>query len=688
MNSSSRLPAATVVVLLVFAGCLTPRVDAAGTPQEVERVRLADAELRRANTVDFVPALASADAHVRARAVLALARLERQDTRPSLEAALGDVDPATRRAAAFGLGQIDLALESGRPEHEELRGRIERALQAALEQERDAGTRIALIRALGRVAAAGGLDTLIQLALVPMAPSSQRAEALLALGVAGARRQASRSHDDRLKTAVEAAIQDDDDEVVVAATYAAFRQKLPLSETAFKRASQSSEQARIFAARALPQAANDAFAGAVAALAADADWRVLVEVARALGARAGEPAMAGALLERAVTAYVSGGWASGHVVREVCAAMAKTASPSVGGPALSKALERLPQGAEHAGVRCTCAVALDVLDSGAQALSRCTQGLPSWRVHLFEVARVAAARIPSQEKATALLPLLSDESEKVRGAAAAVLAADGTPSAAGAAALRLSEETDAAVASALLEVFADDEHAELLSDRVLLAVVARFSSGTTFEQLEPVLAGIKLCRTRTPCNDTLAALASHADPRVRDAAQGTPIGERTWGPRAAVVTAPAVGRLPLVAILKTQRGDIKIAFERELAPATVHNFVTLARKGLYNNTPFHRVIGDFVAQGGDPRGDGSGGPGYTLPCENSDARYVRGAVGMAHAGKDTGGSQFFLTHSDQPHLDGRYTLFARVVAGADVMDALQPDDLLHSVEITTAMPKP
>ncbi|OGQ09540.1 MAG: hypothetical protein A2138_12255 [Deltaproteobacteria bacterium RBG_16_71_12] len=140
--------------------------------------------------------------------------------------------------------------------------------------------------------------------------------------------------------------------------------------------------------------------------------------------------------------------------------------------------------------------------------------------------------------------------------------------------------------------------------------------------------------------------------------------------------------MPAQAELITSRGTITIAFARELAPATVANFAALARAKVYDGTPFHRVIADFVSQGGDhARGDGAGGPGYTIACENSDAPYLRGAVGMAHAGKDTGGSQFFLTHSWQPHLDGRYTLFAHVRDGLEVMDALQPDDVLVRVVI-------
>jgi cyclophilin family peptidyl-prolyl cis-trans isomerase len=148
-----------------------------------------------------------------------------------------------------------------------------------------------------------------------------------------------------------------------------------------------------------------------------------------------------------------------------------------------------------------------------------------------------------------------------------------------------------------------------------------------------------------------------------------------------VLPSPSPSSLPTGAILRTTRGSIVLVFERALAPRTVKTFVELANTGVLTNTPFHRVIPDFVAQGGDPRGDGSGGPGYTIPSEPHAGAFVRGAVGIATAGTDTGGSQFFLTHSDQPHLDGRYTLFATITDGHSVMDSLQREDLLLAVDL-------
>jgi cyclophilin family peptidyl-prolyl cis-trans isomerase len=110
------------------------------------------------------------------------------------------------------------------------------------------------------------------------------------------------------------------------------------------------------------------------------------------------------------------------------------------------------------------------------------------------------------------------------------------------------------------------------------------------------------------------------------------------------------------------------------APNCCAIFLALIRQGFYDELIFHRVVPDFVIQGGDPRGDGWGGPGYTIRSEWSRLPYERGVVGIAHSGKDTGGSQFFVTHSPQPHLNGRYTVFGQVTDGMDVVDRIQPGD--------------
>jgi cyclophilin family peptidyl-prolyl cis-trans isomerase/HEAT repeat protein len=186
------------------------------------------------------------------------------------------------------------------------------------------------------------------------------------------------------------------------------------------------------------------------------------------------------------------------------------------------------------------------------------------------------------------------------------------------------------------------------------------------------------------------------------------LGDREWAVRlkaramlktldaasTAQVTRPAVIRLDLPvyaalgsptvsprAYIDTSKGAIEIALNVVDAPMTSHNFRTLAERGFFNGVRIHRVVPDFVVQDGDPRGDGNGGPGYAIRDELNDLPYLRGTVGMALDGPDTGGSQWFITHSPQPHLDAKYTVFGQVVAGMDVVDKLQQDDTIVRIRI-------
>ena len=128
------------------------------------------------------------------------------------------------------------------------------------------------------------------------------------------------------------------------------------------------------------------------------------------------------------------------------------------------------------------------------------------------------------------------------------------------------------------------------------------------------------------------------------------------------------------AVLKTDHGDVTIRLLPEIAPATVNNFVFLAREGFYDGCTFHRVIPGFVAQGGDPTGSGRGGPGYRFPDELSPTPFEQGTLGMANAGPGTNGSQFYIMLGAAPHLTGRYTAFGSVEAGIEHVLALRPRD--------------
>jgi len=136
------------------------------------------------------------------------------------------------------------------------------------------------------------------------------------------------------------------------------------------------------------------------------------------------------------------------------------------------------------------------------------------------------------------------------------------------------------------------------------------------------------------------------------------------------------------AVIHTKKGDIRIELFADDAPMTVDNFIRLARSGFYNGLAFVRVVPNFVIQGGDPRGDQNGGPGYQIRDEINLHKYETGTVGMALSGRDTGGSQFFITHSPQPHLDGGYTIFGRVIEGMDVVNRTARGDRMERVEIS------
>ncbi len=137
------------------------------------------------------------------------------------------------------------------------------------------------------------------------------------------------------------------------------------------------------------------------------------------------------------------------------------------------------------------------------------------------------------------------------------------------------------------------------------------------------------------------------------------------------------------ASMETDRGTMVLELYDEAAPGTVANFEKLAKEGFYDGLTFHRVIPNFVVQGGCPRGDGTGGPGYTIRCETAGNphKHERGSLSMAHAGKDTGGSQFFICHAPQPHLDGLHTVFGKVTDGVDVVDAIRKGDHIVRVRV-------
>ncbi len=209
----------------------------------------------------------------------------------------------------------------------------------------------------------------------------------------------------------------------------------------------------------------------------------------------------------------------------------------------------------------------------------------------------------------------------------------------------------------------------------LLAALAEYGAAEAVPTLRDALADKDWALRRQA-----AAALRRLDPAATDLAAairpalGAPSRPYDQPGLIAPVTSPHV-------FLETAKGTIEFELAVLDAPQTAANFIALAARGFYNGLAFHRVVANFVVQAGDPRGDGEGGPGYTIRDELNERPFLRGTVGMALSGPDTGGSQFFITHSPQPHLDARYAVFGQVVHGLEVVDRIQQGDVIDRVRV-------
>lgn len=279
------------------------------------------------------------------------------------------------------------------------------------------------------------------------------------------------------------------------------------------------------------------------------------------------------------------------------------------------------------------------------------------RVRAAALPALAAVKAP--DMGAQVSAALGDESEVLRTAAINVVAREKLPDAAAllrAAYDRGKRDTGFDARAAALEGLA-----ALGPDAARVSLVDALGDREWAVRLK----AIQLLRALDPGADVSAARPAPT-PRPREA-YGDPS-----------LVAPEFSPL---AYVDTSRGRVQIELDVVNAPLTTANFVALARKGFFNGIAIHRVVPNFVVQAGDPGGDGEGGPGYAIRDELSDLPYLRGTVGMALSWADTGGSQFFVTHGPQPHLDGRYAVFGRVVDGMDVVDRLRRWDVIERVQI-------
>jgi cyclophilin family peptidyl-prolyl cis-trans isomerase/HEAT repeat protein len=323
---------------------------------------------------------------------------------------------------------------------------------------------------------------------------------------------------------------------------------------------------------------------------------------------------------------------------------------------------------------------------------------PDWKLR----AAVASASGDTLDRSFAFsrsAPLTHDPDPRVREAAyGALMPSPGLPLEDTVHALLINglRDPDFYVRATVIGALADRPSAADLS-----AVLVSYNLATRDSANDARLAAIQYVgalwkKDSTSLNATwrqhLAQIPAPADPLERAAGKDFPVWAKWSGVPAAPkpmswyegvvrsVVMPVYSGKTVNATIHTVRGPIQLEFFGADAPLTVWNFLSLARSGYYRNTRFHRVVPNFVAQDGDPRDDGNGGPGYSIRDEMNRHRYERGAVGMALSGPDTGGSQYFITHSPQPHLDGHYTVFGRVVRGLDVLDKVVQGDLITKVD--------
>jgi cyclophilin family peptidyl-prolyl cis-trans isomerase/HEAT repeat protein len=684
MAVEARFPVYGLLWVVVLAGCQTTATLA----------HIGALEDRRSLGGGQLVAWTHADAplEVRSRALLALARLQDPATVPDVVAALGDPAAPVRELAAFAAGQLGLAWV---PLDEPARAALALAvLQAELAEPAETA-RDAELEALGRLGTPASLVRVTSW-LTPRGPFAARAA--LAIGVA-VKRGASppvggRERLEALSGPGEAS------GARFAAAWALVQLKAPASVPAQLAATRDDEaEVRAVSAKGLGEHGGAEAVEALEPLLLADHARVAAEATRALARIAVRCADCQALRAlESLSRWVAGvrhGAPGGP--GQPLLALAQAPLPAAAGPLLARLRASLQAGLtapdqrlreDVASLDCRLAAAADRLAGTLDGVQACGGGLVAESRRLALGLRELAAAPPSSPDARAEVarPFLTSPRAQVRLAAVEALAASGSRAAvewlAG-----LLEDKDPVLAAAAATGLATLGATEL-APRVLALAHREAANVDVAPALAQALGSLK-----TPeAVPELRAWLAHPNETVRAAAAGALAiltGLPVPVPRVEVVRGePPSAALPAGAqlVLETVRGTLRIALYSADAPRTAGTLATLARQGFFDGLTFHRVVPDFVVQGGDPRGDGEGGPGFTIRCEVNRHPYRRGTVGMALSGKDTGGSQFFVALSPQPHLEGRYTVVGEVVAGLEVADALLEGDLITRARVEAGAP--
>jgi len=709
-----RVLSACLVILTLSSSCVRSVPFVCGYSLMREPVhaatlaRIQDWEDRRSLGDGALLALATdaMDYRLRARALRALARIQDVATLDTVRAGLKDPFADVRAEAAFAAGQLALSWE---PLTDAERGVLADALLETEATEHDAAVRVTQLDALGRTGTPAAVARLVERLQGEDVEVAGRAA--LALGVAARRDGAAVVAGVPLEPAAALLVAERPLEARYGGAYLLTMAKRPEALPALRRClGDADADVRGLCAKAFGDVGGPEDAAVLGTLLEDSVPRVAAEAARSLAklaAMCGGPCTALDALEALVprakrvargmeTPEAAGGDAKvetlarsseGHALL----ALAQQGLPDFGAPLLVSLRLALADAERSAAsdlartdlgwLDCRLAAALDRQrgvpgDSQSCGLGR-VQDERRLALGLREVAQ-------SKGKGAAdfAVGYLSHRDARVRMAALEALGARPVLRTATAVS-SLAEGEDLVVAGAAVTTLGKLNATGALSMVEALAERVPKEPG---DLAEPV-AGALVALQGPAAEPRFRQWLKHPHANVRRVAAealtqltGQPVrSERVELPADTFRPEPAPAGARLV--FRTVKGDITVRLDVDEAPLTSGNLYALARKGYFNGVTFHRVVPDFVAQGGDPRGDGEGGPGYSIRCEMTRRPYRRGTVGMALAGKDTGGSQFFFTHAPQPHLDGRYTAFGEVVSGMDVVDALLEGDIIREVRV-------
>lgn len=658
--------------VVVFAVAASIGASAADTPDPIAAIRAV--EWARGPASGLASAAASKDPRVRQAATVALGRLKRTDALAPLVALSEDPNEGVRFAAAVALGFTP----DSAPTLRKLLDAEPASATWVAPYHNGHDRRAALLEGLGRQGDATDVARLIGAVGEPYPTGAAAADALARL----ARRNVDGTG--AAVPALTACLVRIDPRTVDGCAHALRRIDLTTAAAAdvdHLAASWShlpTGQARAWVIRGVwPRLSREQRSAALTAGLADADALVRVAVLDAVGLGDGPfPLIATAVDDRrpdvSTAAIAAVGRLGGANAQVVLSSHADNADPWLEAEAITA---QIASG----------------LPADAKLAADPTRPVP-----------VRAAEVESLDDATALIALCADPSPLVRSTAASRLLDLPEPQP-GEVGLKLLASDDIVVRQAAVEILTK-------ADAVIGGAPPAFVAPlVTLLRVEPdpdVLAsGFTLLASRAqhhpkdfnPGDATLKSglqrALGHPDAPVREAAEklrselGMTIDGVTRAQDFPIPDLVDTARIRSARII-TNRGEFRMDLWPDVAPLAVSNFARLADSNFYDGVTFHRVVPGFVAQTGDPRGDGSGGPGYTIPDEVSDRTYGEGAVGMARAGADTGGSQWFVTLSPQPNLDGEYTEFGQVTEGMYVAKSLRRGDRVLDVIIERTAPKP